>query len=302
MFRELVIKPMKVSKIKLICEILGLLILIVIMNFVMQDKLYLVEVIKKHLPNIQASMLVAMLWGDVSGISKTFYTQMVATGLIHILVVSGSNLMIVVKGLVELLSSWIGRKRSIIFGIICGWFYVSLVGWQIPAVRATIMVTIMYFGQFLGRKTELWRMIILVFGVMMVADYRVLTSTSFWMSFLAFIAICQKEDEGVLMTTVRVNLWLLPILAYKFGYLSIMAPISNLMTLFLVETITVLGFLGMVFYPILWLLYPLLVYVQKIVEILSMPSFALIKVSFNIWMMIGSYLIGMGYYMRKNNV
>ena len=125
-------------------------------------KNYFVEVILQYLPNVQASMLVAMLLGDVSGVSKTFYNQMVVTGLIHILVVSGSNLMIVVKGLIELLAQWIGRKRSIIFGIMVGWFYVGLVGWQIPAVRAVVMVTVMYFGQFLGRKVDLVRMLILV--------------------------------------------------------------------------------------------------------------------------------------------
>ena len=190
-------------------------------------KNYFVEVILQYLPNVQASMLVAMLLGDVSGVSKTFYNQMVVTGLIHILVVSGSNLMIVVKGLIELLAQWIGRKRSIIFGIMVGWFYVGLVGWQIPAVRAVVMVTVMYFGQFLGRKVDLVRMLILVVLIMVVADYRVLGSISFWMSFLAFIAVSQNPDEGTIKTTLRVNLYLLPILAWKFGYLSLMAPLSN---------------------------------------------------------------------------
>jgi len=137
---------------------------------------------------------------------------------------------------------------------------------------------------------------------MVVADYRVLGSVSFWMSFLAFVAVSQNNDEGVIKTTLRVNLYLLPLLAFKFGSLSLIAPISNLMTLFLVETITVLGFVGIIFQPLLWLLYPLLVYVQKVVEILSIPSWVQLRISFNIWMMIGSYLMGIGYYMRKKHV
>lgn len=293
---------MKHSKTKLICEVLIWLVGIGIANYIFADKNYLVGTVKKYLPNQQASMLVAMLWGDVSGVSKTFYNQMVATGLIHILVVSGSNLMIVVKGLIELFAQWIGRKRSIVLGIMMGWIYVNLVGWQIPAVRAVVMVTIMYLGQLLGRQINFLRMIVLVILIMVVADYRVLGSVSFWMSFLAFIAVSQNKDEGVIKTTWRVNLYLLPILAWKFGYLSLIAPISNLMTLFLVETITVLGFVGIVFQPILWLLYPLLVYVQKVVEILSQPSWAQIKISFNMWMMIGSYLMIIGYYLRRKNV
>lgn len=270
------------------------------MNYFETKSIY--EAILKYLPNMQASMLVAMLFGDVSGISKEFYNQMVATGLIHILVVSGSNLMIVVKGLIELIASWIGRKRSIALGIMMGWIYVNVVGWQIPAIRAVVMVTIMYLGQFLGRKTNKVSMLISVVGIMVVADYRVLESVSFWMSFLAFIAVSQNIDEGVIKTTLRVNLYLLPILAWKFGSLSLIAPVSNLMTLFLVETITILGFLGMVIHPVLWLLYPLLVYVQKVVEILSIPGWIQLRISFNMWMMIGSYLMIIGYYMRKKHV
>lgn len=293
---------MKPSKIKLVCEILVWVLVLLIINQVFHDKNYLVASVNKHLPKSQASMLVAMLWGDVSGVSKTFYNQMVTTGLIHILVVSGSNLMIVVKGLVELLAQWIGRKRSIVFGIMMGWLYVNLVGWQIPAVRAVTMVTVMYFSQILGKKVSLWRMILLVLVIIVGADYRVLGSVSFWMSFLAFIAISQNQNEGVIKTTLRVNLYLLPILAWKFGSISLMAPLSNLMTLFLVETITILGFIGIVIKPILWLLFPLLVYIQKVVEILAQAPFAKIGISFNYWMMIGSYLIGLGYFMRKNNV
>jgi competence protein ComEC len=293
---------MKHLKIKLICEILIWFVGIWILNKIFSDKSLLVSQIKQYLPHLQASMLVAMLWGDVSGISKTFYNQMVATGLIHILVVSGSNLMIVVKGLIELLAQWTGRKRAIIIGIMVGWFYVNIVGWQIPAVRAVVMVTIMYFGQLLGRQINLLRMLFLVVLIMFLADFKVLSSISFWMSFLAFIAVCQNPKEGVLKTTLRVNLYLLPILAWKFGYLSLIAPISNLMTLFLVETITILGFVGIIIHPILWLLYPFLVYIQKVVEILSIPSWVQIKVSFNMIMMIGSYLIGIGYYMRQKHV
>lgn len=293
---------MKTLKIKLICEVLIWFGVIGMVNYILADKNYLVGTVKKYLPNQQASMLVAMLWGDVSGVSKTFYNQMVATGLIHILVVSGSNLMIVVKGLIELLSQWIGRKRSIVFGIMIGWLYVNVVGWQIPAVRAVVMVTIMYLGQLLGRQTNFLRMLLLVILIMVVADYSVLESVSFWMSFLAFIAVSQNPDEGTMKTTLRVNLWLMPLLAFKFGYLSLIAPISNLMTLFLVETITVLGFVGVIFHPILWLLYPLLVYVQKVVEILSIPSWIQLKISFNMWMMMGSYLMIIGYYLRRKNV
>lgn len=288
---------MKHSKIKLICEIIFWIILI--LGGLSLDRNYLLWAIKSELPSEQSKILVAMLWGDVSGVSKVFYNQMVQTGLIHILVVSGSNMMIVVKGLVELLSQWLGRKRSIIFGLVVGWLYTNTVLWQIPAVRAILMVSIMYLAQFLGRRNNVFRMLLLTVVVLVVADYRVLGSLSFWMSMLAFIAVVDSNNDGVIKTTFRVNLYLLPILAWKFGRLSVIAPISNLLTLFLVETITILGFLGIVIKPVLWLVFPLLVYIQKVVEVLSVFSFSQISVGFNSLMMAGCYFILSGYFVKK---
>jgi len=293
---------LKQSKIKLGFELILWVVLCIVLAKLFGNKNYLVSGINQYLPKSQASMLVAMLWGDVSGVSKDFYNQMVETGLIHILVVSGSNLMIVVKGLVEVLAQWVSRKRAIIFGIMIGFLYVNLVGFSMPATRAIVMVTVMYFAQLLGRKINLIRMIILVILIMVLADYRVLGSVSFWMSFLAFVAICQNQNEGVIKTTMRVNLYLLPILAWKFGSISLIAPISNLLTLFLVETVTVLGFIGIIVKPLLWLLFPLLVYIQQVVNILARLHWAQIEISFNCWMMVGMYMIGIGYYMRKNSV
>jgi len=123
------------------------------------DRQILIGYIRRSLPSEEGSMLAAMLWGSMEGISREFYSQMVESGLVHILVVSGSNMMIVVKGLVEVLASWLGRKKAIIIGITTGWWYTNLVGWQIPVIRAAIMVTFLYLAQILGRRLDWLRIL-----------------------------------------------------------------------------------------------------------------------------------------------
>ena len=62
---------------------------------------------------------------------------------------------------------------------------------------------------------------------MVVASPAVLSEVGFWLSFLSFAAVSQKPDEGVVKTTLRVTAWITPILALKFGVISIVSPLSN---------------------------------------------------------------------------
>ena len=252
-------------------------------------------------------MLVAMLWGNMEGISREFYSQMVKSGLIHILVVSGSNMMIVVKGLVEVLASWLGRKKAIIIGIVAGWWYTNLVGWQIPVIRAAIMVTFLYLAQMLGKRHDWLKVLLLTIVMMVAADPKVLSEVGFWLSFISFAAVSFRSNDGVIKTTLRVTVWITPILAYKFGVISIISPLSNFLVLFLTGIITTLGMManivGIMFETaggiILWFIYPLLVYIKWVVMILSAGEWGQIRISFNGWMLAGSYLAGIGWYLRR---
>jgi competence protein ComEC len=271
------------------------------------DRQILIGYIRRLLPSGEGSMLAAMLWGSMEGISREFYSQMVESGLVHILVVSGSNMMIVVKGLVEVLAAWLGRKKAIIVGVIAGWWYTNLVGWQIPVIRAAIMVTFLYLAQILGRRHDWWRVLWLTIIMMVAADPRVLSEVGFWLSFMSFAAVSFKSDEGVVKTTLRVTAWITPILAYKFGVISIISPLSNFLVLFLTGIITTLGMvasvLGIILEPVggavLWFVYPMLVYVKWVVTTLSTWEWGQIRISFNGWMLAGSYLMGIGWYLRR---
>ena len=273
------------------------------------ERQVLIGYIRQWLPPEEGSMLAAMLWGNMEGISREFYSQMTKSGLIHILVVSGSNMMIVVKGLVEVLAPWLGRRKAILIGIVAGWWYTHLVGWQIPVIRAAVMVTFLYLAQILGKKHDWLRVLLLTVIIMVVASPAVLSEVGFWLSFLSFAAVSQKPDEGVVKTTLRVTAWITPILALKFGVISIVSPLSNFLVLFLTGIITSLGMVANVIGVfsevlggiVLWFVYPLLTYIKWVVVTLSAGEWGQIRVSFNGWMVAGSYLLGIGWYLRRRN-
>ncbi len=286
--------------------ILGWVLIILICVFIYKfiDKEDLIGVIFKNLPPREAALMAGMVFGDQNNFDKSVVTNFRDSGVIHIMVVSGTNIVLIFRGLVERLAGWLGRKKAIALGFGVILIYMNWVGFEIPAVRAFLLTSLFYWAQLLGRKFNLGRAIFLVVLIMVLADYRVFTSASFYLSFVAFGAVVvnfQKERKwwSDLWNSFWVGLWLLPLLVLYFGTTSLVAPITNALILFLIEIISLLGILGGligIMVPvlgkiILWLSYPLLKYILYIVERLGNLPFASVEIKFNWWWAIGWYLI-----------
>ena len=287
------------------------LVLFLMYKFVNKDSL--IEVIFKNLPPREASLMAGMVFGDKNNFDKNTILNFKDSGVIHIMVVSGTNIVLMFKGLVERIAATIGRKKAIILGFGITLIYIGWIGWEIPAVRAFLLMSIFYWAQLLGRKFNLFRTIILIILIMVLADYRVLTSGSFYLSFVAFGAVVtnlnkQRKWWSDLWNSFWVSLWILPILALFFGKISLVAPLTNALILFLVEIITILGifgsFLGLLV-PIfgkmvLWLSFPLLKYILLTVNWLAGFKWASVEIKFNWVWLIGWYLVLISILIKKS--
>lgn len=284
------------------------LVAIVIYKFI--DKESLMGVINQSLPAKESGLLAGIILGEKTGFDKLFYENLKTGGVIHLVVVSGSNVMLLVGGVIENLAGYLGRKRAIILGLILGWWYVFLVGTEIPVIRAIILISIYYWAQLLGRKYNLVRGIGLTAVIILIGDFGAIKEVSFWLSFLAFIAIIlNKQNKGLLnifWSTIWVSIWVTPVIALNFKEISLIGPVSNLMVLFVAEIIMVIGVVGTfvgVIVPIvgkliLWLALPFLKYFIWVIEGIASIKWASIEVEFNIWMFVGWYLV-LGYFLIK---
>ncbi len=269
-------------------------------KFVMKDSL--IGVISQTLPSTEAGMLSGMLWGETTGFDTHFYQQLQATGIVHLVVVSGTNVLLVTTLVVEALAYLVSRKRAIIIGVGLMWWYCLTVGLDAPVLRAGLLLSLVYGSQFLGRKFDVWRGLGVVILLMVMADWRMLLTISFWLSFLAFIGLvtAPKRKYGEdFWRTLWISLWITPLLAITFGTVSLVGPVINLLVLWLVEGITVIGMVGMVVRPLLWLAYPLLHYVVILVDIVGSWRWAVMEVTVNWWMVAGWYVIS-GYWLIRN--
>jgi competence protein ComEC len=278
--------------------------IILMYKFVNRDSL--IYVIRQGLPPQEAGLLGGIIWGDKSGFEKNFYENLKNSGLVHLVVVSGSNVMLLVGGVIETLAGFLGRKKTIAGGLILGWGYTQMVGWEIPVVRAMLLVSMVYLAQLYGRKYDLWRALFLAVAIMVVGETGVLLSVSFWLSIMAFLGVVTAKNKK--LTNIYVSLWITPILALVFGKISLVSPISNLLVSGLVEIVTLVGvvgtMVGMIILPagkmILWLTYPMLKYLAMVVEWSGSGKWSTISVSFNWWILIGWYLI-LFYFLMKSD-
>ncbi|MFZ2152904.1 MAG: ComEC/Rec2 family competence protein [Microgenomates group bacterium] len=278
------------------------------------DRADILKIIKISLPFSEAGILGGMILGDKGGFTKEFYNNLIGSGLVHLVVVSGSNVMLLVGGGIEVAARWIGRRGAILMGLMIGWKYVLMVNWEIPIVRAMLLISIMYLAQLLGRKYNLVRGVILAVVIMFVADPKIMTSVSFWLSITAFLSIVLYNDVfrikndfiNELGRSVWVNVWIFPIIAFVFGKTSWVSPLANMMVVVLVEFITIVGtmgsLLGLVWLTlgkyVLWLLIPSLGYLGKVVNWGGQINSW--QINFNEYMLIGYYLV-LGYFLLKKH-
>lgn len=282
----------------------GLLLVGLLMyKFVIKDSL--IYVVNQSLPNKEAALLNGMLWGE-KDFDKDFYNQLKNSGLLHLVVVSGANMILVFKGIVEGLAKWIGRKWAIGMAWLVSLFYLNIVGWEIPIVRALILVSVMYWAQILGRKYNVWRGLIFSGLIIVLAWPKSILEISFWLSFGAFFGVISSPWKDIFRSSFWVALWISPIMALGLGKINLVGPISNVLVLFIVEVTTIVGFLGsivgliipMIGKIILWLIMPLLKYFVVIVEIIGNLKWINLNINFNWMICFGWYLILIWIYLK----
>lgn len=287
--------------------ILIFLVSILIYRFINKDSL--MGVVYQNLPPKEAGLLAGMVLGDKTGFESGFWTDLKQSGVVHIVVVSGSNIMLLTTALVENVAKFVGRKKAIILGLIVAWSYTNMVGWEAPVIRAVLLITIYYWAQILGRRYSISRSLGLTILIMLAADWKMVTGVSFWLSFLAFLAIVlQKNDDNVetrhgaflqIKQTLWVSLWVTPVLVISFGKISLISFLTNALVLSLVEIVTLWGGVGMIIGVfcgflgkiILFLIFPFLKYFVVIVEILGKLPWASVDFKFNWMMLVGWYLV-----------
>jgi ComEC/Rec2-related protein len=262
------------------------------------NKQTLFEKIDGVLGRNEAMLVKGMVWGE-SIDDGMWKKKMINSGLVHLVVVSGGNLMIIMMGAVGCLAGFVNRKVAIIAALVLGWWYVFFTGWQISSLRAVLLVSLVLVAQLYGRKFNLLRGIILILTMMLIIDKAMIYEISFWLSFGAFFG---SISANVWWKNIWVSLWVMPILWWCFGTVNLALLVSGFLIWGVVEWIMVLGIgallLGNFAY---WMMVPVLKYFLKIIDVLGSQHWLNVSVKMNSFILIGWYLLLIGLASKMQN-
>ena len=311
----------------------------IIYGKVLEIKQKLRESIEQNLSPPQSSILGAMILGDKKQLSEDLKEKLNIAGVRHITAISGMHVAILTAILMTVLIGFgLWRRQAFYLTIILIFFFILMTGFQPSAIRAGIMGFLFLLGQHLGRLSVSSRAVVWAGALMLIQNPLLLRlDVGFQLSFLAIMGIIYlmpifqyyflkwfpvewfqkrwwlswfpiKFLGGLLAMTLSAQIFTLPILIYNFGYMSSVAPISNILVVPLLPFIMGLGFifgiLGILWQPLGWLLslpcWLLLTYLTKIIDIFSKIPFAAptFKISW-VWLII-FYLV-LGYFTWRLN-
>lgn len=263
----------------------------------------------------QASELMLGMLIGLNDLSPRLSENLKSAGIIHVVVVSGQNLALVFSFL-AVGAKYFRRKLFVLISILIISGYVVVVGFEAPVVRAYIMILVALSAEVFGRKYSSVQALILAGLLMLVYNPSYLTEISFQLSFLASVgvliglAVTRRLNMGhkrffgyvveVYITSFFAWMTTIPVIIMSFGSVSVVAPIVNLVLLWLVPVFMVMGAIVSVLPSNWWVVnvlsYPVQILIDVFVRIINF--FADInqnifepKVGISIYIVIFSYIL-----------
>jgi competence protein ComEC len=213
----------------------------------------------KILPEPYAAFQDGLILGTKINIPDSLMSEFNRTGTTHIVAVSGYNVTIIIMFISYLLMRF-SRKISFFGSMFTIIVFVILTGAVASVLRAGILMALVIFAKFIGRRPYYPILILLVADAMLLFNpYALKNDISFQLSFLAFtgliffspkieqIKFIKDSPEGVkkaFSETMGAQIAVLPILLFNFGILSFVAPLANILILPVVPLSMFLGFLA----------------------------------------------------------
>lgn len=278
--------------------------------------------VERLLPEPQAGLSEGLLLGVKRALGEDLETVFRRTGIIHIVVLSGYNVMLVVVFVMFILKRFMGRKLSTGFGLMAIISFAFLVGLSATVVRACIMASLLLLVSNTGRIYVVLRALVLAGLVMLLLNpYLLVFDVGFQLSFLAtagLIFLVPHLDKALkffpdlfgsrqfLVATIAAQIAVLPLLLYQIGEFSVVAVVVNVLVLPMVPVAMLLtfitGMLAFVSEPLaMYLALPTNLSLQYIISVASrfaeLPFASLVVPAFPFWLVIVSYcLIGLVVY------
>ena len=195
------------------------------------------------LPEPEATIVLGEVAGIRGRLPAAVDADLVDSGLVHVLAISGIKVAIV-AGMLQLLAVAIAGRRAVV-GAIGGIALYTLVGGaSASAVRSALMGSLALFARSLRRDPEVLRSLLLAAGLMLAWRPSLVSDLSFQYSFLGVLGIHLFAEAAAqrlgrvpspfreaLAVTAAAQLATLPLTANYFQVVPLLAPVANALVL-----------------------------------------------------------------------
>lgn len=240
-----------------------------------------IDALSRALPEPQASLAAGLILGGKQGLGESLLDDFIRSGLVHIVVLSGYNVMIVAEFIMRLFG-FLSRRWAAAAGALAIGAFVLAAGAGPASIRAGLMAGIALYGRATGRTYDAFRA--LLFSGLLMLLWNPLTLThdpGFQLSFVATLGLIfgapvterwfafmksgpaplenrarktDNEKDSTSLTgflreiaaaTVAAQISVLPLLLYQNGLLSVVAFPTNLLVLPVVPFAMLASFIAM---------------------------------------------------------
>lgn len=232
-------------------------------NFVMRA---LFGVKRRFLDNLgrlvhepERSLLAGLLVGDKQSLGKEWIDKFRDVGVVHLVVLSGYNIAIVAETVIALSSLAFPAVAPLLasFAII---LFALMVGASATVVRASLMALLVIFARRIGRQYDITTALALAGFLMLLHNPHILVfDPSFQLSFLATLGLIYGAPaiepyfkflparfglRDIATATIATQIFVLPLLLFMTGSLSVVSLPANLAILLVVPAAMLFGFLA----------------------------------------------------------
>jgi competence protein ComEC len=221
-----------------------------------------VGAVDRSLPEPQAALLLGVVFGYRAALPSLLQQAMVASGLIHIVVISGLKVSLLARIVQGALGRWLPRcAPAIAAAAMVG--YALLAGASAAALRAAGMGMLVLIAGRLGRESQVYVSLALTAALMLALKPALASDVSFQLSFAGTIGIASMTDSVAarlpwlphllrdpLAATVAAEAATWPLMLANFHQVSLIGPLANALVLPLLPAVMVLGGAGAAISPL----------------------------------------------------
>ena len=241
-----------------------------------------------------AGLIAALVVGDQNAIERADWDVFRATGVAHLMSISGLHVTMF-AWLAALLTGALWRRSSrlclllpapiaaLLCGVVLAFAYAYFSGWGVPAQRTVLMLGTVAALRWSGRQWPWPHTLLLACVVVLLSDPWALLQAGFWLSFVAVAVLfvtdpgsdpAQPHAAGGRLKSLFAEQWVMtltltPLTLLLFGQVSVVGLLANALAIpWVTLVITPLAMLGVAFAPLwdlaVWAVAGLLAFLQAL--------------------------------------